>query len=362
VNNMIKSIMFLLAVNVVLFVGIRFFRALWGRYSGDDVNWEMWGVSIFVALAGINYIVQQFFSYLLTSTSTNLLPTLFGVWAYAFGTHTFYKHFLPFFRKPKRNWAFALAGILSFIILLVVVVSFVFGDENIVVWYLREGLVSFLLSCFLLLTTVKFILPGLAWVYLVEEGSVVRSRLLILTLVHWIVVIWRSGELIGVAGWVVGVWPFGAYDELRHVVVSTVGSLWLIGYFAPSKWLGWLGRGSLYLSSFITFVLLWVVERRVRYFLEIYPRFRLVSLRDLLLQPDYIVYEMVIYILDHRKLLTAQAFRSPGWLLGRRISLTERSDIRYEQVISVLRTIGADIIRERFLFPTLLDLSTRTQQ
>lgn len=343
---------YLLAAGFTFF-GVRLTRALWQRSQGNKIDWRMWGLSFVVLLAGASFVVQQLLADYLTRTSTILLSTMFGAGAYAFGTRIFYHHFLPFFRKPQRNWAPGFGWILAFIILATIIASFVVGDSNLLVWYLREVAIAFISPCYLGLASLKYILPALHWMYLVEDGPVAKYRLLVWTSIYWFVIVWMVGELIVLLGWIVLDWPFREFDVYRPYMFTVVGLLWVIGYFAPAKWFERLGYGLMYLSSVGTFTLLWVIGWRIQQILNtsvLDPMYT----RYLLVQPDYVVYEMVIRILDHRKLLAAQESNSPGWLLGQCIGVAGRPHLKYSQVLSILRMIGSNIIKEKLLFHTFV--------
>lgn len=345
--------MFWLLIIASIFIGMRFVHVLWQRYMGDQVSWTMWGISLFVMLAGISFTkeIQQFYSHYVTNTFVVLLPTLFGTGAYTFGTYVFIRDFLPFFKRPTRCWGVGAGGLLTVIITVTIVLSFVIGDGDSqdCVWICREIIVPVFFSGYVIVINLRYVLPALAWMFLVEEGPISKCRSLVWSTMQWLINVWMVFEIAAVVGWLVLGWPFRGFDQLRPVLAITVGALWLMAFFAPAKWLARLGFALLHLAHIANFILLWIIERRIQKLLGIRPLSGFANIPDLILRPDDVTYDVVIRIFDYRKLLLAQEPRSYGWLLGKQIGLVGKYDVGNLQMLRMFRQMGAQVVGKNIM-------------
>jgi hypothetical protein len=316
-----------------------------GHYGTETIHvfkWSLWLVVLFVILAGTanHPIAIDFFEHSAGRWFGTIPRTIFAVLTYIIGGHVCLA-FLPTYKLFRWNWPL-FAGLLTigtYCLVLILVTeypsSFPFSLD-----IYRGALADSFLYLFILVSTLHIVLPALNWLRHREKHATMRLRLLSLTGMYLLIVVWMANNIALQLALVLGL-PYELHILIYPLANAGVAFLFILSFLAPSDLYRWLARPIGYLVSLVTFVYLRRVEDMACAWTH-HDASNPTTL-DILRAPGRAVYMSAINILDARKILKVHPDPAARDLAAR-LDLAAQSDLELSDVLMRLRRVGRDYL------------------
>jgi hypothetical protein len=298
------------------------------------VKWSIWAIAFFIVMAGTTYHPASihFFENTVGEWFGTVPRTISALMPYIIGA-PICCGFMPTYWIPRWRWP-TYGGILLIIVYALILRI---SGSNLVYW--RATLADPLFHFFILLATVRIIIPSLFWLRVHEEYATMHVKLTLLIAMYVIICVWMMSDIVAAFLQAANL-PRDFLEPIRPFRVIGVASTFLLAYFAPPRLLQWIAEGTRYVSYLVRVPFVCRVERCVCSWtgFDLSP----IGLKDIVNEPDLVIYRSAITTLDARKLLSLYPEGSEAWNLARRLELVAQSELQFQELVARLSRIGRD--------------------